>query len=86
MKLNLTPVNMTTAQARVYLRWRFGDRDVLDVVGKPLAQEILKKLESEYLTERKAGEPDMYCPTPIQNNAIAYLEGIVGVPPSWLKA
>jgi hypothetical protein len=46
---------------------------------------MIKALNKAYKDERKAGVPNFYVPTPIQNDAIAYLEGLRGVPPSWVN-
>jgi len=86
MKLNLTPMNMTTKQAHEYLCLRLSSPQVTDKIGNNLCQKIIKKLTKEYKAERKAGLHSSYTMTPIQKEALTYLEGLEGVTPSWMTA
>ena len=85
MKLNLTPVNMTTAQAHAWIHRGFADDEVIAKLGRKTIEGMIKALNKAYEAERKAGVPNFYVPTPIQNDAIAYLEGLRGEPPSWVN-
>jgi len=77
---------MTTEQAHVWLHLGFSNQEVITKLGRKTIEGIIKLLDKAYKAERKAGIPNFYVPTPIQNDAIAYLEGLQGVPPSWVKA
>lgn len=82
MKLNPTPVNMTTKQAHEYLCLHFSA--AYFGPGR-VGQKIIKRLTKEYKAERKAGIHSSYTPTSLQNKALGYLEGLQGVTPSWLN-
>ena len=80
MKMNPTPVNMTTKQAHEYLCLHFSAAK-----AGSAGQKIIKRLTKEYKAERKAGIHSAYTPTSLQNKALGYLEGLQGVTPSWLN-
>ena len=77
---------MTTAQAHDWLQLGFANDEVITKLGRKTIDGIIKLLDKAYKAERKAEIPNFYVPTPIQNAAIAYLEGLQGVPPRWRKA
>jgi hypothetical protein len=83
----VTPMNpnMTTKQCQVYLHLGFTTDRILKKIGVTSVNNIMRALDKEYSLERKAGIPDDYAPTPIQQAAAAYLQGLEGVTPTWLN-